>query len=145
MLKDARWRFGEAAIPGAKYSSLRTPLKAPGSGGLRIQESRPRDRRGTGPVLGWDGVLKICHFLCHPSTLQESVEDIDVELCLHVRLFSFSLSAQKAGPTGGKGVSVCVCVCVCVCVRARALCGARTAWEREGGWKHTPGSHPPPA
>lgn len=47
-----------------------------------------------------------------------------MELCLHVCLFSFALPAQKQGPTGGKE-GVCV------------LCEAWTAWEREGGRKHT--------
>ena len=40
-------------------------------------------------------------------------------------------SSAKARPHGWKGGRVCVCVCA----RARAcvLCGARTAWEPEGG------------
>ena len=59
-----------------------------------------------------------------PLSLQESLEDANVELCLHVCLFSFALPAQKQGPTGGKE-GVCV------------LCEARTAWERERGRKHT--------
>lgn len=119
----------------AKFSSLPASIEVPRSAGTWTRESRPKGRRGTGSVLSWVQVLKICPLPCHLSapTLQESLEDANVELRLHVCVFSFALPAQKQDPTGGKeGVRECV-------VRGSDCVGAGR-WMRA----HTPGSHPRP-
>lgn len=67
-----------------------------------------------------------------PLSLQESLENTNVELCLHVCLFSFALPAQKQGPTGGKE-GVCVC-----CVRL----GLRGSGKGDESTHR--GSHPQP-
>lgn len=93
---------GGTTLPVPSTAASRAPLEAPGSAGPGTQKSRPRGRRGTGAVLGRVGVVKIRAFPCHPFPLQDSLEHANVELCLHVCLFSFALPAQKRGPTGGK-------------------------------------------
>ena len=49
------------------------------------QESQGREGRShAGTARGWVGVLKIHPLTRHPSTLQKSLENANVELCLHV-------------------------------------------------------------